>query len=312
MISPKFTPPKIEMPSQRAGDPRIGHTLGTNAGSTDGERVQIIGFPFDEGVKLNGGRPGAFEAPPVVRKYFYKFTPDAQNAEAYSKLISQSLDCGDLVCKGEIAAAQAELGKQVATVLKSGAIPVILGGGHETTFGHFLGYVEQKKPVHLVNFDAHPDVRERIEGKSHSGSSFRDALEHSSGLAKGYSVFGLQPHACASSHLEYLRKNNHSVVWAKEVDSKKISNFFSSLSEHALVSIDIDAIDQAFAPGVSAPINGGMQPNTLLDFAFEAGRCKNVCSLDIVEVNPKFDRDDQTSRLAALTLWHFLRGVAAR
>jgi arginase family enzyme len=79
-----------------------------------------------------------------------------------------------------------------------------------------------------------------------------------------------------------------------------------------LVSFDIDAVDQAFAPGVSAPAAGGLTIDLWLAAAREAGRSPRVRSIDIVEVNPRIDRDDQTSRLAALTVWTFMNGVAER
>ena len=74
----------------------------------------------------------------------------------------------------------------------------------------------------------------------------------------------------------------------------------------------LDAVDQAFAPGVSAPGGGGLEPRLWLHAAETAGRCPDVRSIDVVELNPRFDRDEQTARLAALTVWHFLRGVSQR
>lgn len=79
-----------------------------------------------------------------------------------------------------------------------------------------------------------------------------------------------------------------------------------------MVSLDIDAVDQAFAPGVSAPSTGGFTPPEWLSFAFEAGRRSAVRSVDLAEFNPVYDRDGQTGRLAALTIWQVLRGFAAR
>ena len=77
-------------------------------------------------------------------------------------------------------------------------------------------------------------------------------------------------------------------------------------------AMDIHAVDQAYAPGVSAPASGGMPPQLWLMAAHEAGRNLAVTSADIVETNPALDRDGQTARLAALTVWWILRGIAER
>lgn len=311
-VFPKMDPPAVELTTLRTGDPRVGHLIASRLSASDKPVVSILGFPFDEGVRINGGRVGAALAPAVIRKCLYRLTPDSRDALSFSDLIAKTKDHGDIVAKKDLSAAQAALAEAVAAVLQSGGVPIVLGGGHETTLGHFLGYVAAKCPVHIINLDAHPDVRERISGQSHSGSSFRDAMEHSSHLCRGYSVFGLQPHSCAYSHVEYLSGNKSEFVWAEDVSKEKINRLFSELRQDALVSIDVDVVDQAFAPGVSAPATGGLLPSMLLDFAFQAGRCSFVRSFDIVEANPTIDRDDQTCRLAALTVWHFLRGVSCR
>lgn len=309
---PPFATLVPELPAVRADDPRVGHILGSSCGSGTKPKVAVLGFPFEEGVRLNGGRVGAASAPASIRKCFYRLTPDAHAAVSFTELLAASKDYGDLICPKEITKAQELLGQAVSAVLSDSGIPVVLGGGHETTFGHFLGFVEAQQPIRIINFDAHPDVRERVSGHPHSGSSFRDALEHPSRLCKGYSVIGLQPQSCARNHLEYLQVRGAEIQWADQVSLRTISALFSGLAEDALVSVDIDGVDQAYAPGASSPATGGLPPALLLEFVYQAGLCPRVRSLDIVEVNPIYDRDDQTARLAALAVWTFLRGVNDR
>lgn len=79
-----------------------------------------------------------------------------------------------------------------------------------------------------------------------------------------------------------------------------------------MVSFDLDAVDQAYAPGVSAPATGGLDVDVWLHAAFEAGCNPEVASMDVVELNPRFDPDGRTARLAALTVWTFLRGLSER
>jgi len=78
------------------------------------------------------------------------------------------------------------------------------------------------------------------------------------------------------------------------------------------VSLDIDSVAQAYAPGCSAPSPDGFRPDELLQLAFLAGRHASVACFDVMEVNPRYDLDDRTAALAAAAVVHFLFGLAAR
>ena len=88
--------------------------------------------------------------------------------------------------------------------------------------------------------------------------------------------------------------------------------FHEHESERLMVTFDMDAVDQAFAPGVSAPCVNGLHHDLWLTAAYLAGRNEQVSSFDLSEVNPSFDRDGQTAKLAALTIWQFLLGLSQR
>ncbi|MFT3914976.1 MAG: arginase family protein [Anaeromyxobacteraceae bacterium] len=79
-----------------------------------------------------------------------------------------------------------------------------------------------------------------------------------------------------------------------------------------MVSFDLDAVDQAHAPGVSAPAAAGLGPARWLEAAFLAGRTPAVASAGIAEYAPPLDRDDAAGRVAAATIFEILRGLAAR
>jgi formiminoglutamase len=294
--------------SSSLSDPRLGALLLGQAPV----KAALLGFPYDEGVRINGGRMGARLAPREIRRALHRLTPDFETGEAFLACLASTEDLGDLACINDIVQDQQALAARVSECLEKNILPIVLGGGHETSYGHFLGYAQSKRHVSILNFDAHPDVRERREGLPHSGSSFRDALLHESGCCRSYAVMGLQPQSCAAQHLAWLDAKGQKRVWAKELTESVVSQAFSQLSGPTLVSIDMDVVDQAFAPGVSAPASGGISPALLFHIAHEAGKNAHVSSFDIAEVNPSFDRDDQTSRLAAVALWHFFRGVASR
>jgi formiminoglutamase len=310
----RFSIPSVGLRATAAHDPRIGHLMGLEVGPSQWPRVAFMGFPCDDGVRRNNGRDGAANAPDAIREALYKMTPDRD--PAFTRLLGHATDFGNLQLKGDLGESQATLGVAVAACLAHDTIAITLGGGHEVGFGHFLGYAQAGRKVHILNWDAHPDVRHLIENHGHSGSPFRQAIEHPSRACARYDVAGLLPHVVAAAHVEFVLEHGGHVWWRHELTRDTVETIGGTAQGQAagqtMVSFDIDAVDQAFAPGVSAPATGGLTPDLWLHAAYCAGKNPQVSSIDLVEVNPRLDRDGQTARLAALTIWTFLKGVAAR
>jgi formiminoglutamase len=293
-------------------DPRLGDLLGSKLAADAPARVALIGFPTDEGVRRNRGRPGAAAAPAEIRRHLARLVPDARAGQAFVELLEQTRDLGDVPIAGDLARDQERLAAMVAEQLAAGAFVIVLGGGHETAYGHFLGYVSAERPVAILNWDAHPDVRELKDGRGHSGSPFREALTHPSERCRGYRVAGLLPQSSAAAHLAFVADRGGKVVWREDLTPASINKLYEQTDGPTLVSFDIDAVDQSQAPGVSAPAAGGMTADLWLAAAFQAGACAHVTSCDVVEMNPNYDRDGQTARLAAMTVWQVLRGLSLR
>ncbi len=302
----KFQIPEIKLPQVDADDLRIGHYINQKTKKTS---IHIVGFCCDEGVKRNNGRIGASTAPDEIRRQFWKMTPNPTTSNKFISLLESTKDYGNIVVQnGEMEKGQERLGEWVSEVLAQDGFPIILGGGHETSFGHFLGYVHQNKKINILNWDAHSDVRALKDGKGHSGSPFFQILEYHSDLCNQYIVAGLQRHSFSANHLKYLQERDCKYFFKGEITRSSIDSIYDRLNHPTLVTMDMDALDQRVAPGVSAPNVNGFMLDVWLQSAFNAGKCKNVTSLDIVEFNPNFDRDNQTARVAALTLWKFYEG----
>jgi len=303
----------VSVPKTRDDDPRIGQLIESDLSKNDTPRAVIIGFPSDKGVTINGGRAGAADAPEAIRKQLYKMTPNSENHDAFVELIGNMRDVGDLNIRYEVEEDQQNLGKVLASYLEQGVIPIILGGGHETAFGHFAGYAEAGLKTAIFNLDAHTDVRPLKEGQAHSGSPFRQAIEHESECAEMYLVTGLQPQSVAKSHLRYIKNSGGEYMFRDETNITSISGLFHQHeSDRLMVTFDMDAVDQSQAPGVSAPCSNGLPSDLWVTAAYLAGRNKQVTSFDLSEVNPRHDRDNQTAKLAALTIWNFLLGLSER
>src|SRR4051794_30024555 len=106
-------PVNISVPATDADDPRLGHLLGA-ATTPELARVVLVGFPVDEGVRRNGGRPGPAEGPAAIRQSLFRMTPDAEQFDAHTDLIRHAADLGDIVPTGDLEADQAALGEVLA------------------------------------------------------------------------------------------------------------------------------------------------------------------------------------------------------
>jgi formiminoglutamase len=307
-----YNQPDVILPTTGADDPRIGHLLGTHLADGSTPRAVLVGFPSDEGVHRNGGRVGAAGAPDEIRRMLFRLTPDAERFEESVDLLEHTLDLGNLVLTDDVERDQALLGEALAPHLAAGSFVIVLGGGHETSFGHFQGYVAGGERVGILNWDAHPDVRELQDGLGHAGSPFRQAILDSSGACRQFVAAGLLPHMVARAHLEFLAAHGARFVWRRDLSPARIDEIYGSLEGPSFVSFDLDAVEQSVAPGASSPSVGGISADLWLHAAYRAGRTRAVRSCDVVEMNPVYDRDNAAARLAAATVWHVLKGLVER
>ncbi len=309
--------PRQAREAPRPDDPRLGEIIeawdGQPAALRPGRAV-IVGFPVDEGVRRNRGRTGAATAPNEIRRWLARLTAwDGQNAIDLSR--HPPLDAGNVRKQASLEKSQTALGEVIAGFLAHGAVPVVLGGGHETAYGHFLGYAG--RPVGIINLDAHLDVRPCDGGLGHSGTPFRQALEHPThALGPGrYVCLGAQPHSVSRGHHDYLRGRNCVVRWCEEVRGSLAPQFAQErdrLGGEVYLTIDADVARAADVPGVSAPSPLGLAGEEIAACARLAGESPAVRSVDLVEINPRHDCDGRSARWAAVVVWNFLAGLARR
>jgi formiminoglutamase len=318
----RLEPAKPADAPKRADDPRLGEIIECWNGDLSRLtpcRPVLVGFPQDEGIRRNLGRPGAAAAPDEIRSCLARLTPwDGVSDTDLSR--NPPLDAGNVKIHGALEETQAALAEVVAGILAAGAVPVVVGGGHETAFGHYLGYVRAGRKVGIINLDAHLDVRPCQGGLGHSGSPFRQAMEHSTQPLPGilYSCVGAQPHGVSQEHVRYMQVWGAAIVWGdfvRAVGLRVLADEIDRLARHGCqvyVTLDADVVHEAEVPAVSAPNPAGLPAVDLLRCMRLAGESPHVASVDLVEISPPFDRDHQSARWAALAIWHFLVGLARR
>jgi formiminoglutamase len=312
--------PTGQWAASRLDDPPLGAAIELWQGDDNAirpGRPVLIGFPQDEGVRRNGGRPGAAEAPNEIRRWLARLS--RWDAESAVKLMSP-LDLGNLGRGMPLEVAQSALGQAVAAILGRGAIPLVLGGGHETAYGHYLGYVMCGRQVGVINIDAHLDVRPVPAQGGTSGTPFRQMIEHASQPLPGnhYVCLGVQPHATGRALAEYAREQGVDVRYYRQVKdclTQSVMDAAGRLGQSAgsvYLSIDADAARTADIPGVSAPNAAGLAGDAIIESVRLVAALPALSSLDVVEINPGLDRDGQSARWGAALIWHFLAGLEKR
>jgi formiminoglutamase len=275
--------------------------------------IALLGYAVDAGVIRNGGRSGAKDGPDSIRKML---GPLANHLHETALVY----DYGNIVVEDDnIDAAQLLMRDTIYTCLQEHHLPVILGGGHDAAYPHFLGvqkYLETTgQTVGIINFDAHFDLRPIIDGKGHSGSPFFQIANQFSN-SFNYLVLGIQKasnpktlfETASSLNCNFLEIEQFNIAhW--DLVKKCITNFIGSVDK-VYVSIDLDGFSSAYAPGVSAPSPLGFTPEIVwkaLDVIIQSNK---LLSVDIVELNPAYDKDNATARLAARCVEYIVRTIS--
>lgn len=268
----------------------------------------LIGFCCDEGIKRNLGRPGAAKGPDVVRKILAKLAVQRQNFHCY--------DAGNIICADQnLEEAQAKLGETITLLLKNKTIPIVIGGGHELAWGSYQGIAQQfpHENLGIINFDAHFDMRPLVENQGNSGTAFLQiALDHSVNQRRfDYNCIGIQPCANTKSLFATAKKYNTRFLLADELYNQLYSpiQFLDRIiqeNEILYLSLCLDVLAAAFAPGVSAPQTLGLTPWQILPLIRRAASSGKVISYDIAELSPPLDQDDRTAKLAASFIYEII------
>jgi formiminoglutamase len=294
-------------------DPRLGDRIQAlhDADALNPGDVMILGVCNEVGVLANGGRPGAMEGPILFRKAFTRLTDVCLGQRAL-------WDAGDVPSSVDYPVFFETTAAVVATCLRKGAFPVVIGGGHDCAFGDYLGLCAAKDqaPPAVINVDAHLDMRP-VDGPS-SGNPFYRMLEQ--GLpGEDLAAVGLLRERNASAHVAYAEERGAHLQFmepGKEADvlaeTRAILNGFHLKGRRILASFDVDSIGASWAPGVSALNPWGITSDTAIQLARAFGRCPSVAIFDLMEYSPAYDRDGLTGWLLAFLVSEYIQGLNER
>ncbi|GAA0475317.1 formimidoylglutamase [Streptomyces olivaceiscleroticus] len=274
----------------------------------------FVGFRSDEGVRRNKGRPGAADGPAALRR---ALAPMALQTPL------RALDAGDVeVGDGDLAAGQRRLGRAVTALLDRGRPVTVLGGGHEVAYGSYLGIAGSRAlrdgaRLGVLNLDAHFDLRDDV--RPSSGTPFRQMAEDeaTAGRELNYWVLGVS----APSNTErlyrtadrlgvrHLPDTGCGLLHMHRVDAF-VDDFLASC-DLVHLSIDLDVLPAAVAPGVSAPAAYGVPLEVVEHVCAKIAAAGRPVVCDVAELNPDLDIDHRTARTGARLVHRVLTSAVA-
>lgn len=260
----------------------------------------LLGVPYDATATF---RRGSALAPAAIRWA-------SESIETYSRVLRRDLeelrfaDQGDLDVAGMTPEAMVETVRAAVGRLPAGALPVLVGGEHTLTVGAVSALAERHPNMAVLQIDAHTDLRDEYEGRPLSHAT---VMRRIMDVVPAERIVALGLRAGTRAEFEQIRQYRaaaprlgiSSEVWTYLADRP------------AYVTIDIDAVDPADAPGTGNPEPEGLPAGDLLRFVRRLGDLR-VVGMDLVEVSPPYDPSGRTAVLAAVILREALLVTAPR
>jgi agmatinase len=264
--------------------------------------IAVVGIPFDAGTSY---RPGARFGPAHIRESSRLLRPynPAQDASPFA--LAQVVDAGDIAVNPfniELAVQQIEDG--IDELLEDGMKLVTLGGDHTIAYPILKSLHKKHGPITVIHFDAHLDTWDTYFGAPLThGTPFRRASEEGFIDLESCLHVGIRGPLYAETDLSDDKKLGFEVVTSIDMDKLGVEGVIKRMlarvgNKPVYVSIDVDVLDPAFAPGTGTPEMGGLSSREMLAL-LRALEPVNLVGADIVEVSPQYDNAQITGFAAA-------------
>lgn len=306
----KPTPEHLFFKKNDPNDIRLGELVKSNS---EAEKNCLLGYLDDEGIKLNGGRFGAAQAPLAIRSFLYRMTWPLPS-ESFSLS-----DLGSLDSKEPLEKRHEQATTRVLDLLSKGKHVVTFGGGHDYGFADGDAFVSHSlkasthKPL-VLNFDAHLDVRPHDKGLN-SGTPFYRLLNKYSDKIEFIEI-GIQDQCNSQHHWNWVKEKGGKIISLSDI---RKTHLLSQVKSHisgtppdqlCFVSFDIDVMANTLAPGCSQSWDSGLNFEEVREIILWILQNKRVVLFSIYEVSPPLDIDHRTSKLAALLTHLYLTEIS--
>ena len=279
-----------------------------------GADVAILGVPYDS---ATSNRSGARFGPRSVREQSLQLWGynNVQRVNPFEEL--RVVDVGDAaVVPVSITATHGVIEQAADAVLEAGAALISIGGDHSISLPLLRSHVRKHGPVALVHFDAHPDTWDvEYEGQPYShGTPFVRAIEEGLVDRAAYLQIGIRgPTGGPQDYLDAERLGAR-MITQEEFRTRSIASVLQEIQERVgnrptYVTLDIDAVDPAFAPGTGTPEVGGLTSYEMLQLV-RGLKGLNLIGGDVVEIAPTYDPTGITALLGANLVFEYLSLLA--
>jgi agmatinase len=271
-----------------------------NTGNKDA-RLVIVGVPLD----LTGSfRRGTASGPGKIREV-------SINLEEYSPFWDQELapadfyDTGDILLPpGNLKESLERIEKLTASLLSKNKLPFFLGGEHLITYPIVKSFVDNFSELAILHFDAHADLREKYEGEALTHATVMRRICEIAGSKNVYQ-FGIR--SGCREEWAFAQEATHFYPEQILVPMKEVLTLIGHRPVY--VTLDIDVVDPAFAPGTGTPEPGGCTSQELIAAVHQLSQL-NIVGIDLVEVAPNHDLGERTALLAAKVIREFIIGFS--
>jgi len=309
------------------------------------QRIGLVGFACDQGVRRNQGRVGARAAPPLIRQAFAALPVIAELQQRYEGQLPTLLgDAGDIHCHDNddfaertLEQAQVKYADKISDIIQQGGLTIGLGGGHAIAYGSFLGlwqalssetdqptsdvsniennvksnvksHASTMPTVGVINFDAHLDIRQ--SDVATSGTPFRQIAEHLDEQRQPfhYCCIGVSRFSNTAALFDRAEQLGVHIISDEDCTNKKWKRIAAQIEDFinevdvVYLTIDMDCLPSSVVPGVSAPAAYGINlafVERAVKLVMASGKVKMA---DIAEINPTFDVDGRSCKVAARLL----------
>lgn len=271
--------------------------------------IAVLGIPFDSGTSF---RPGARFGPAHIREQSRQLHPYHQVLDAYPFRDQQVVDAGDLPVEPydiERAVETVERGARVLGV--DGTRIVALGGDHTIALPLLRAVHAQHGPVAVLHFDAHLDTWDTLHGAAiWHGSPFRRAAEEGLMDLEHCQHVGIRGGVYDPVEFEDDRRAGFEIIRTQEFQDRPLPEIIEQIRNRlsgkpVYISVDIDVLDPAHAPGTGTPEVAGISTREF--FSVLRGLAGlNIVGCDVVEVAPAYDHAGVTGLAAAHTAWELI------
>lgn len=279
----------------------------------------ILGVPFDGASVV---RTGSRHGPDAVRQGLMYFTTySSRDRQGMADL--RAADIGDIpVVMTNMEETFRRLSETVRTLVSKGIIPIMIGGDHSIAFPDMCGIMDAMAPgqrLGVIHFDAHHDLREAHLGAESSGVPFRKALERAGTSVFGENVvqIGMAEFTNSPQLDDYAKEKGITVISALEVQDRGIGPVVEQALEIAgrntdglFLSVDIDVLNLAYAPGTAAPNPFGLTAMEMQKALRMIGASGKIKGADLVEIAPPYDPQNLTGSVGASLILSLLYGIS--